>query len=79
MDVNVFSQLGSDDLGQTWQSGTFINSTVGSGECQAVSLGGNTVFVNSRTGTSQRLLSWSYDGGETFPDVQLVSIDTYCV
>ena len=66
------AQFPSDDLGATWQSGTFINNTFGSGECQAVSLGGDVVFVNSRTSTSQRLLSWSYDGGETFPDVKLV-------
>lgn len=56
----------SDDHGLTWQLGASIQSPHYPGECQAVDLGNNTVLLNSRTPSTSRLQSISYDGGLSF-------------
>jgi sialidase-1 len=58
----------SDDEGESW----YIGGTVSDwalqfpNENQAVSLGGNSVFINARTVLTDRIAAYSTDGGLTF-------------
>ena len=59
----------SDDGGQNWHLGGNISDAWGlqfPNENQAVSLGGELVFVNARTLLTDRIGAYSEDGGLTF-------------
>ena len=58
----------SDDEGESWYIGGTISDWILQfpNENQAVSLGGNTVFVNARTLLTDRVAAYSTDGGLTF-------------
>ena len=63
----------SDDLGVSWRVGAeSIGGQYRVNENQAVQLGDGSVLLNARTLTPQRVQATSHDGGESFPDEEVL-------
>jgi len=63
----------SDDGGSSWRLGAELTGIHLSNECQAAELENGTVFINSRSLGTDRLKTYSDDGGDTVGETTIIN------